>query len=430
MMSNCKLSCRKVLFAVFFLISFRAFATPADSVSRWGVVFSAMPSQVVALDKYEKKWVTKTNNFSFALELLRTGLPKDSLAIDEDFGYPTFAFGLRYMNNRAVRMHRSTDPDWGMAQEVDYDSRLGDMFSLYSTFYRSLHRSKRWETAYSLSAGVGFTNKKYNKESNIDNEQIGTNVLIYFGAGFYQTYHFANHWGLRAGLEFVHHSNGALYRPNKGSNTIGTSLALVYMPAYPLLVKPPKNTLRKPFDKHLYLNFSVGAGAKTMLEDWLLTQFNTPSTEPDYRTENFKVFAAYSAQADLMYRYAPRWASGLGVDWFYGTYGNHIKRLDERQGHEMKHSPWSLGIAAKHQVFYGNFSLAMAFGWYLHRQMGYNAQFNESPFYERIGVHYTFPGLNRLTIGLNVKAHETKADLTEFVVSYPIRLGKKTSVGY
>ena len=50
-----------------------------------------------------------------------------------------------------------------------------------------------------------------------------------------------------------------------------------------------------------------------------------------------------------------------------------------------------------------------------------NAKENEKRYYERIGIHYTFPSLGGLTIGGNVKAHLTKADLTEFVVSYPIK---------
>ena len=42
--------------------------------------------------------------------------------------------------------------------------------------------------------------------------------------------------------------------------------------------------------------------------------------------------------------------------------------------------------------------------------------------FERIGVHYTIPSLRNLTVGVNIKAHRTKADLTELVVSYPIDL--------
>ena len=86
------------------------------------------------------------------------------------------------------------------------------------------------------------------------------------------------------------------------------------------------------------------------------------------------------------------------------------------------HSPWSVGLALKHQVYYQNWSAAMSLGYYLHRHMGDNAKANEKPYYERIGVHYPFPALRGLTIGLNIKAHLTKADLTEFVVSYPIEL--------
>ena len=64
----------------------------------------------------------------------------------------------------------------------------------------------------------------------------------------------------------------------------------------------------------------------------------------------------------------------------------------------------------------------MSLGWYLYRQMGVNAKEIEQPYYERIGIHYTFPALRGLTVGFNIKAHRTKADLTEFVVSYPIEL--------
>lgn len=420
-----------LIMILFTMIPLSVFPVTPDSVSRWGITASAMPGKVIAMDEYERKWLLGRRNASFAIELLRTALPEDSSAIASDFNYPVFGFGLRYMNNTAVRMHRSPDPDWGMAEEVGYDSRLGNIVSLYSTFYRALYRGRRWETSYSLSVGVGFTDKKYDKETNIDNEQIGSKVLIYFGAGVYQTYRFSTNWGFRLGLEFVHHSNGALYRPNKGSNVIGTSLALVYYPYYETITRRDRIYQREPFRKQLYLNFSLGVGAKTMLEDWLLTQFRTPSTSPDYRTETFRIFAAYSFQTDVMYRYAPRWASGLGIDGFYGTYARHIERLDEAQGYMMKHSPWSVGIAAKHQVFYGNISLAMSLGWYLYRHMGHNAQTNETPYYERIGIHYTFPKLQGLTVGLNVKAHRTKADLTEFIVSYPIRVGKnKRSFSY
>jgi hypothetical protein len=109
------------------------------------------------------------------------------------------------------------------------------------------------------------------------------------------------------------------------------------------------------------------------------------------------------------------------VDLFYGSYASHVEKMDKAKGRDLGHSPCSVGTAAKHQVYFHNLSLAMSLGYYLFREMGHNAKENEKRYYERIGIHYTFPSLGGLTIGGNVKAHLTKADLTEFVVSYPIK---------
>lgn len=397
-------------------------AENTDSLSRRGYSLHVMPGKVVALDQYAKMWMKHTPNFSVAAEMEHVSLPSDSDAYASDFGYPSLHLGVRYTFNNQVRLHRDSHPAWGMAEMVDYDSRLGNTISLYGRFLRPFVRRKHWETAYSLSFGVGYNAVKYNKRDNIDNELIGSHLLIYFGAGLHLTYHLDEKWGIRGAVEFVHHSNGALYRPNKGSNTIGPSVGVVYQPYYKHLLNRSQSQFYEPFERYWYLDFSAGVGAKTMLEDWLTTQFRTPATEPDYRTEDFKIYAAYSLQANVMYRYARRWASGVGIDWFYGTYASHIAELDAKQGNMAKHSPWSLGVAAKHEVFYHRFSLAVALGWYLHRQMGHNAQLNESKYYERVGIHYVFPKFGGLKLGVNVKAHQTKADLTEVVLTCPVRL--------
>ena len=64
----------------------------------------------------------------------------------------------------------------------------------------------------------------------------------------------------------------------------------------------------------------------------------------------------------------------------------------------------------------------MALGIYLHRQMGANAKEIEQPYYERIGVFYTFPKLGHIKLGASVQAHRTKADLTELMLSVPVKL--------
>ena len=102
-----------------------------------------------------------------------------------------------------------------------------------------------------------------------------------------------------------------------------------------------------------------------------------------------------------------------------------IKYIDDIQGRkDEKHSPWSVGLALKHVVYYGRFSASMGIGAYVYRHMGYAARHSEGPqwLYERIGLFYSIPALHGAAFGFNVLAHATKADFTELVISYPIKL--------
>lgn len=393
-------------------------AQTTDSLKHWGSTVSIMPTEAVGLDQYVRKWLKKKRSVSIEAQLLHVALPQDSDAFASDYGYPTLSLGVKYSINN-VTMHRDKDDDWGLLVPVDYDSHLGNIVSLYGSFARPFFRTKRWETDYTLSFGLAYAHRKYALGDNADDEFIGSRWLIYFGVGLHATYRIAQDWGLKAGVEFFHHSNGALNRPNKGANYVGPSLALVYYPYYRNLLKDnPK--MNPPFEKYFYLNFTLGLGAKTLDEDWQKTQFNTSPESPDYRRSRFHVYTAYSLRSDLMYRYARRWASGIGADVFYGSYSDHIAELDAGKG--FKHSPWSFGLSAKHAVYYHNLSLDMALGYYLFREMGASAKQLEKPYYEHIGLHYTFSSFRDLNIGVNVKAHLTKADFTELVISYPIRL--------
>lgn len=397
------------------------------------------PGKVIALDQYVKKWLKKNNTFSISMELHYTTLPSDGNPYAKDYNYPTFSLGLRYNRNHGTTMHREKDPSWGLLEPVDYESILGDELTVYGSFSRPFFRSSHWELAYYLGMGIGYAFSYYNKTDQIDDEFIGSPLNIYFTAGLSATYRLSSHWGVRGGIDFSHHSNGALYRPNKGANYVGPFLGIVYYPGrqdfthnsstHSVLPKDEQTTYtteQNTFQRHLYGEITLGTGGKTMLEDWQETQFHTPPGHPDYRTDKFHFYMAYSLQADVLYRYARRWASGLGVDVFYGTYSNHIKELDETNGYNLPHSPWSIGIAAKHETFYGNLSVRVGIGYYLYRKMGQSANVIEKPYYERVGIHYSIPALNGLSIGFNVNAHLTKADFTELQISYPIYLsGKK-----
>jgi hypothetical protein len=67
-------------------------------------------------------------------------------------------------------------------------------------------------------------------------------------------------------------------------------------------------------------------------------------------------------------------------------------------------------------------SFALGAGIYLFREMGDYSNRKEPFDYNRIGVHYTIPKVNNLTLGIEVKAHLTNADFTEFMISWPIKI--------
>ena len=390
------------------------------SIAKMGIEFRYIPAQTLTLDKEPRIWTKTKETHSWAAQINVTPTKN---AYAHDYNYPTFSFGLRYHLNHGTTMHR--DDPWGEAQPVNYTSKLGNFLTLYGTFNRPLYRSKHWQWGYYLGTGIAYTSLKYNQKNDIDNEYIGSHLNIYFNAGLYGQVKIAKEWSVKGGLDFAHHSNGAMARPNKGANYLGPFVGLVYEPQQATSPISKRNTNEtKPFQKYWFTEFTLGLGGKTLLEEWLQTQFNTPQGQPDYRKEHFTYYGAYSFHTHLLYRYARRWASGVGVGLFYGEYAHRIARMDKENGHtDEKHSPWSASIEARHEVYYGNVSVRLTLGYYLYRHMGYSANHGlEYPYHEQVGVFYSFPKLKGLTLGFSVNAHATKADFTELQLSIPVRL--------
>lgn len=420
---------RQIASALALLVSCFLFGQPAgtysentrsDSISRIGFSAYFNPGKIIALDRHVENLVSDNKTYGVGIEMSYQTMPKDSCGYASDFRYPSFNFGIRYTFNNDVRMHRGENmgmEDWQIA---DYGSRLGNSISAYFHFCRPFVRARHWEVDYTIGVGLAYSDLAYEKSNNVDNELIGSHMSVYFNFGVHTTWHIVPQWGIRAGVDFVHHSNGALDRPNKGSNALGPMIGLTYTPYYEELVNSYFR-YDPPFKHYWYMNVSVGVGAMTASQDWNITQYDVDVSDPDYRTEEFKLYATYSAQVDVMYRYQRRWASGIGVDLFYGTYYKHQETIDENGGYSYSHSPWSLGIAGKHEIFYRNWSVPMEFGFYVYRQMGRYARKTETPYYERIGVRYNMPKADNLYIGISLQAHAAKANFTEINVGVPFR---------
>lgn len=386
--------------------------------SRWGYSVFVSPGKVLGLDEWARKWLVKDNTTSVAAELRYTPQPEDGNLFAEDYNYPTFSIGFRYSFNHGTELTRVTD---------EYNSILGDVATIYGKFSRPIWRTKHFEFAYYLGTGIGYSHKKYNKTDEVNNEFIGSIWNIYFTAGLSAMYKIDREWAIVGGVDFSHHSNGALYRPNKGTNALGPFIGMAYTPnsnkQKTEQVAESSQAKGRGYRKGFFLELSAGLGAKTLLEDWFITQNYSKPTDPKYHTTKFSVYGAFSFQTDLLYRYARRWASGIGFDVFYGDYNEKLKAIDKQMKYrDEKHSPWSIGIAAKHEIFFGQLSVRCGIGYYLYRNMGYWAQQEEKRYYERVGLFYSFKKLGNASLGFSVNAHLTKADFTELQISYPINL--------
>jgi hypothetical protein len=408
------------------LMTVRVAAQDSVTVRHWGGSVNFNPGYVLNMHHYTDRYdVPERNNRAFSAELNYSPLPSDSDVFASDYNYPTYGVGVKYAINNSIRFSRLPDYEWIEGDDVDYDSYVGNTWAFYGFFSRPLLRTSRWMADFTVNAGIAYSHTKYDTHYNVDNELIGARWLIFFGAGLHLSYRFAPYLALKGGVDFWHLSNGALNRPNKGVNFVGPSIGLSYIPYYEALASGKNKKIKRPFNKYWYAEVSAGIGAKTLEEDWNMTQFELPSDAPRFQTEHFHLYMAYSAQADVMYRYARRWATGAGVDVNYGEYASRIEERDKEKGYTDKHSPWSLGISLKHQVFYHNVSMHASVGYYLHREMGHRAKSVEKRYYETVGLRYSIPALNNLSVGFDVKAHFLKADYTQLVLSYPIRFADK-----
>lgn len=402
--------------------------TPTDTISflqsHLSYELKYSPGTLLAIDEYGDKFIKNNQIHLLAIEVHYNTTPNDSNLFDHAYNYPRLSAGIRYGMNHGVKMHRNADPSWGSLVPVDYDTPLGNSITLYGTFERPILRGRSWVLATYLGTGIGYFHKKYNRSDQIDNELIGSHLNIFFTGGLVATWQFAHQWALRGGVDFSHHSNGATNRPNKGANYFCPFVGVEYCwnnqdnQKNPSIQSNQSNLQASPF----FLDFTLGIGLKTLEEEWQRTQFGTAPDQPDYRTDHFRRYMCYSLQTAWMYRYGVTRASGAGLDIFYGTYSDHIRKIDEAAGSTVSHSPWSVALAARHNVYYRNLSARFAIGYYLYRHMGVRADNIEKPYYERIGLHYSIPQLHNISIGFNVKAHLLKADLTELQVSIPFRL--------
>lgn len=386
---------------------------------RWGIGGNAGAAYLIPMDDECRAIMHNYGTYLFDLHADVKTTATERNPYDAAFGYPTWRAGILLADYSHIRLWRSTP-------RLDYVSRMGVVAAVYGGFLRDLYRSPKWRVGYKFENGLGIASRPYRRSGNADNEVIGSRWNVFLNIGFYAKFLISPQFEAALGLDYLHFSNSALDRPNKGANNAGLTAGLTY---YPEPQQPNRRVTRSHEaykERRFYVEASAGWVGKTLQDDWVFHYWIDAQDAPKYRTSHFTIHHAVTALVAPMYRYSRRYASGIGLDYTYAAYASRLSRLDKARGATgYTYSRHVLGVTLRHEVFYRHLSLAMGLGVYIHRKMGYTADVDEKPYYETIGLRYNIPRTgDRLFLGYNVKAHFTKADCMQVSVGWRFGRGE------
>lgn len=335
----------------------------------------------------------------------------DSTGYAQDYGRPRFLYGVQWSNYSRVR---AKDPDY--MPELP-NSRLGHSFVFYAEMNRTLLRGKHWSMSYSLMNGVSVNTRTWDRETNMENELIASRLSVFFGLGLYAGYR-VGRWEVQAGPRFEHLSNSALSRPNKGANSVNLAL----MGTYYFEDEPQEEVVARRIefeDKRFFVDVSYRVGLKTSIGEWLVDKKAQEKGE-DLVYGSYGLYVSQSISITPMYRYARRFASGIGIDLLHEPYLGRIECQNAERPRGISKLSW--GLSLNHQTFYKRWNMNLAVGWYLSREFKKYADTDEEyGYYERIGIDYRLPVLgDRIRVGYNILAHRTKAYAGELGLHFEI----------
>lgn len=387
----------------------------------WSVEFGGSVGSTLATDHYVRQWL-----HGKAVREVRVGLRYHSAAERHDsvaraFGYPELGLHLAWSDFSGVLLRKYASPDWGQLVPVDYFSTVGQMATASFSFSRPLLQGRTWKWGYTIEQGIGYNTRPYRRSDNIDNELTGSRLLIFFGASAYARWQWHPRWSLRGELAFRHYSNGAFTRPNKGINYLSPQLTLLYHFDETAHFRRVRPVFDPRFENGWLHRIELSLGGHSLIEEWVRTQYGTPPSSPDYRTDASATYPTYNVQWSTLYRYSQKFASGVGVDGFFTPYVTTLRSRYQATHPAARYSPFSLGLALRHEANYGPWAFYVALGYYLHRQVGHNQVFDETPYYERVGMRFAPRSWRGLSVAAGVKAHKTKADFVEIGLGYTWR---------
>ena len=349
--------------------------------------------------------------------------PENGNAFAQQFGYPIFTAGFSL-----ARMSNFQFSD---------QTRFPDLYTLYGSFERSLLRNRYLSLGYLLDFGATYNPGRYDPVENPGNNWLSAPFMAYFGTGIFAKVHVGKRWEVGADVMFRHYSNGRLALPNEAINALGPGVFARYrLSDYEFADYKGRPEKVTDFERGMQYMITLGGAVHTCQAEWNLYAYDHTDPEKPSRMPSkeeaagLKAHPKFSLSLDALYRYALRYASGIGLDIFYSSNMKELEAADRILYGDVAvdaspgYSPVSVGIAAVQEIYWNNFAVHIAIGAYPYRHKGVNdKQLNEKFddrergwHYEKAGFRYYFPALGDTYLGFAIKSHSIKAEYLEFSI--------------
>jgi len=331
-----------------------------------------------------------------------------------------------YDTSGSVFSYLYKQPQYGIGTSVELldlcryteNGYMSNIYNVYGFVDRPMIRTDLLTFQYTLELGAGFTSGVWDPVTNAGNQVVGSIMTAHLGLGLEVLFNLPHNQELGIGLYYIHNSNGSTRMPNRGYN--GIELAANYKynfrekPA-PITVEALKDTTKARAAMSPRLTYGKGFN----VDVYASGSVSCLASEHYFKNcKNCSVYPRFAFGADVMYRYARRFGSGLGVDVFYTpkSVSDKLEQLNDElySGSEHNYQPVSAGLCAIQEFYYRNLTFRMGMGIYLYNRDGFN--YNRIT-YQTMALRYYIPKAGNIFVGLGLKAHRfTMADCIQMTV--------------
>ncbi|MBL1279329.1 MAG: acyloxyacyl hydrolase [Fluviicola sp.] len=264
---------------------------------------------------------------------------------------------------------------------------LGSYVGIFGSMNLPLVKRKHYCFSAKIAAGMAYTNKVYNSETNILNVAVSTNFNSRITMGIDNQFTFGNH-SYTFGIDASHFSNAAIKTPNLGINMLFISLGYRYR------IKQNIDTIQVEIRKEKYWEYGV-LGILSVKETF-------PTGAQKYPVYGVNLFGR---------RF---FGQKTGMEVSLDFISKQIIKIYQDDVPKTQAEILQIGAFVGFILPFDRFHLITGMGVYIKDKYQ-----PEDAFYHRVGMRYVMD--NGIQLNLVLKSHWARADYTEFGIGYTFK---------